>query len=107
MAENEAKARKKLEDAEKKAKGGSGFLSGLFGNAKAEEAADLFVQVSVLQLLTGNLDQFICLVRHHSSIFESELVFHVDCENLLNSSQKHFWILILHISFQFLVHRFM
>ncbi|VDK87041.1 unnamed protein product [Litomosoides sigmodontis] len=44
MAENEAKARKKLEDAEKKAKGGSGFLSGLFGNAKAEEAADLFVQ---------------------------------------------------------------
>ncbi|CAG9532463.1 unnamed protein product [Cercopithifilaria johnstoni] len=44
MAENEAKARKKLEDAEKKARGGSGFLSGLFGNAKAEEAADLFVQ---------------------------------------------------------------
>ncbi|MCP9264825.1 Alpha-soluble NSF attachment protein [Dirofilaria immitis] len=35
---------KKLEDAEKKAKGGSGFFSGLFGNAKAEEAADLFVQ---------------------------------------------------------------
>lgn len=49
MAENEAKARKKLEDAEKKAKGGSGFFSGLFGNAKAEEAADLFVQVSILQ----------------------------------------------------------
>ncbi|VDO10038.1 unnamed protein product [Brugia timori] len=44
MAENEAKARKKLEDAEKKAKGGSGFFSGLFGSAKAEEAADLFVQ---------------------------------------------------------------
>uniref|UniRef100_A0A915PQH9 C2H2-type domain-containing protein n=1 Tax=Setaria digitata TaxID=48799 RepID=A0A915PQH9_9BILA len=44
MAENEAKARKKLEDAEKKAKGGGGFFSGLFGNAKAEEAADLFVQ---------------------------------------------------------------
>ncbi|VDK69863.1 unnamed protein product [Onchocerca ochengi] len=44
MAENEAKARKKLEDAEKKAKGGTGFFSGLFGNAKAEEAADLFVQ---------------------------------------------------------------
>ncbi|KAM3717275.1 Alpha-soluble NSF attachment protein [Dirofilaria immitis] len=44
MAENETKARKKLEDAEKKAKGGSGFFSGLFGNAKAEEAADLFVQ---------------------------------------------------------------
>ncbi|KAL3985365.1 Alpha-soluble NSF attachment protein [Acanthocheilonema viteae] len=48
MAENEAKARKKLEDAEKKAKGGSGFLSGLFGNAKAEEAADLFVQAGNL-----------------------------------------------------------
>ncbi|EJD76782.1 hypothetical protein LOAG_16358 [Loa loa] len=48
MAENEAKARKKLEDAEKKAKGGSGFFSGLFGNAKAEEAADLFVQAGNL-----------------------------------------------------------
>ncbi|VIO98236.1 Uncharacterized protein BM_BM3004 [Brugia malayi] len=48
MAENEAKARKKLEDAEKKAKGGSGFFSGLFGSAKAEEAADLFVQAGNL-----------------------------------------------------------
>ncbi|KHN82927.1 Alpha-soluble NSF attachment protein [Toxocara canis] len=44
MAENEAKARKKFEEAEKKAKGGSGFLGSLFGGAKADEAADLFVQ---------------------------------------------------------------
>lgn len=48
MAENEAKARKKLEEAERKAKGGGGFLGGLFSTGKAEEAADLFVQVSVL-----------------------------------------------------------
>ncbi|VDN33694.1 unnamed protein product [Gongylonema pulchrum] len=44
MAENEAKARKKLEEAEKKAKGGGGFFGGLFGSGKADEAADLFVQ---------------------------------------------------------------
>lgn len=56
MAENEAKARKKLEDAEKKAKGGSGFLSGLFGNAKTEEAADLFVQVIISYFLIYDFD---------------------------------------------------
>uniref|UniRef100_A0A914RJJ9 Uncharacterized protein n=1 Tax=Parascaris equorum TaxID=6256 RepID=A0A914RJJ9_PAREQ len=44
MAENEVKARKKLEEAEKKAKGGGGFLGSLFGGSKADEAADLFVQ---------------------------------------------------------------
>lgn len=45
MAENEIKARKKLEEAEKKTKGASGFLSNLFGGSKNDEAADLFVQV--------------------------------------------------------------
>ncbi|MFH4978861.1 hypothetical protein AB6A40_005570 [Gnathostoma spinigerum] len=47
MAENEAKARKKLEEAEKKAKGGGG-LFGFFGGNKADEAADLFVQAGNL-----------------------------------------------------------
>ncbi|VDN05249.1 unnamed protein product [Thelazia callipaeda] len=47
MAENEVKARKKLEDAEKKAKGGGGFFGSLFGAGKAEEAADLFVQEDI------------------------------------------------------------
>uniref|UniRef100_A0A915AEQ6 Alpha-soluble NSF attachment protein n=3 Tax=Parascaris univalens TaxID=6257 RepID=A0A915AEQ6_PARUN len=48
MAENEVKARKKLEEAEKKAKGGGGFLGSLFGGSKADEAADLFVQAGNL-----------------------------------------------------------
>lgn len=50
MAENEAKARKKLEEAEKKARGGGGFLGSLFGGSKADEAADLFVQVGLFSL---------------------------------------------------------
>lgn len=48
MADSETKARKKFEEAEKKAKGGGGFLGSLFGGGKAEEAAELFVQAGNL-----------------------------------------------------------
>ncbi|VDD96071.1 unnamed protein product [Enterobius vermicularis] len=44
MADSEAKARKKLEEAEKKSKGSSGFFAGLFGSSKADEAVELYVQ---------------------------------------------------------------
>lgn len=53
MGDSEAKARKKLEEAEKKAKGGGGFLGSFFGGGKAEEAADLFVQVFSIYLLNN------------------------------------------------------
>ena len=55
MADSEAKARKKLEEAEKKSKGSSGFFAGLFGSSKADEAVELYVQVSFLfKLLSFN-----------------------------------------------------
>uniref|UniRef100_A0A158R5L3 C2H2-type domain-containing protein n=1 Tax=Syphacia muris TaxID=451379 RepID=A0A158R5L3_9BILA len=44
MTDSESKARKKLEEAEKKSKGSTGFFAGLFGSNKADEAVDLFVQ---------------------------------------------------------------
>lgn len=92
MAENEAKARKKLEDAEKKAKGGSGFFSGLFGNAKAEEAADLFVQVSFF-LRHPNFGQNDFFLQG-SSVFGIELVFSfVICKILHSPQNGNFWII--------------
>ncbi|CAI4222621.1 unnamed protein product [Auanema sp. JU1783] len=48
MADSEAKARKKLEEAEKKMKGGGGFLGKLFGGGGSDEAADLFIQAGNL-----------------------------------------------------------
>ena len=48
MADNEAKARQKLEEAEKKAKKTSGFFSSLLGGGGGvNDACDLFVQVSL------------------------------------------------------------
>ncbi|KIH57071.1 zinc finger, C2H2 type [Ancylostoma duodenale] len=44
MADSEQKARRKLEEAEKKSRGGGGFLGKLFGGSGADEAADLFIQ---------------------------------------------------------------
>ncbi|ETN76246.1 Aromatic-di-Alanine repeat protein [Necator americanus] len=44
MADSEVKARRKLEEAEKKSRGGGGFLGKLFGGSGADEAADLFIQ---------------------------------------------------------------
>lgn len=48
MTDSESKARKKLEEAEKKSKGSTGFFAGLFGSNKADEAVDLFVQAGNL-----------------------------------------------------------
>ncbi|KAK5974635.1 Zinc finger C2H2 type [Trichostrongylus colubriformis] len=44
MADSEVKARRKLEEAEKKSRGGGGFLGKIFGGSGADEAADLFIQ---------------------------------------------------------------
>lgn len=46
MGDNEAKARQKLEEADKKAKKSGGFLSGIFsGGSNIGEACDLYIQV--------------------------------------------------------------
>lgn len=50
MADNEAKARQKLLEAEKKCKGGGGFLGKLFGGNAADEANSLFIQVRSVQM---------------------------------------------------------
>ncbi|WKY10545.1 hypothetical protein Q1695_002705 [Nippostrongylus brasiliensis] len=44
MADSETKARRKLEEAEKKTRGGGGFLGKIFGGGGSDEAADLFIQ---------------------------------------------------------------
>ncbi|EYB82276.1 hypothetical protein Y032_0363g3533 [Ancylostoma ceylanicum] len=48
MADSEQKARRKLEEAEKKSRGGGGFLGKLFGGSGADEAADLFIQCNTV-----------------------------------------------------------
>ncbi|XGW02749.1 hypothetical protein V3C99_014629 [Haemonchus contortus] len=48
MADSEVKARRKLEEAEKKTRGGGGFLGKIFGGGGADEAADLFIQAGNL-----------------------------------------------------------
>uniref|UniRef100_A0A914V3L6 Alpha-soluble NSF attachment protein n=2 Tax=Plectus sambesii TaxID=2011161 RepID=A0A914V3L6_9BILA len=48
MADNEAKALKTFQEAEKKCKGGGGFLGGLFGGSKADEAAELYIKAANL-----------------------------------------------------------
>ncbi|KAM3717274.1 Alpha-soluble NSF attachment protein [Dirofilaria immitis] len=83
MAENETKARKKLEDAEKKAKGGSGFFSGLFGNAKAEEAADLFVQA-------GNLFKISKLWREAGDAFVRSAEIHAAATDRKHDAASNF-----------------
>uniref|UniRef100_A0A158P9N7 C2H2-type domain-containing protein n=1 Tax=Angiostrongylus cantonensis TaxID=6313 RepID=A0A158P9N7_ANGCA len=47
MADSEVKARRKLEEAERKCRGSGGFLGKIFGGSSADETADLFVQSSV------------------------------------------------------------
>ncbi|VDP49683.1 unnamed protein product [Heligmosomoides polygyrus] len=44
MADSEQKARRKLEEAEKKCRGGGGLLGKIFGGSGADDAADLFIQ---------------------------------------------------------------
>ncbi|VDM65895.1 unnamed protein product [Strongylus vulgaris] len=48
MADSEQKARRKLEEAEKKCRGGGGFLGKLFGGSGADDAADLFIQSNIV-----------------------------------------------------------
>lgn len=55
MADSEAKARQKLEEAQKKQRGGGGFLGKIFGGGGAEEAADLYIQVSIIILFSLKL----------------------------------------------------
>ncbi|KAK6059558.1 zinc finger, C2H2 type [Cooperia oncophora] len=47
MADSETKARRKLEEAEKKTRGGGGLLGKIFGGGGSDEAADLFIQHDV------------------------------------------------------------
>ncbi|PIO66911.1 zinc finger, C2H2 type [Teladorsagia circumcincta] len=47
MADSEVKARRKLEEAEKKTRGGGGLLGKIFGGGGSDEAADLFIQVGM------------------------------------------------------------
>ncbi|KAJ1355655.1 hypothetical protein KIN20_013149 [Parelaphostrongylus tenuis] len=51
MADSEVKARRKLEEAEKKCRGGGGLLGKIFGGSGSDEAADLFVQSGVQKRL--------------------------------------------------------
>ncbi|GMS79612.1 hypothetical protein PENTCL1PPCAC_1787, partial [Pristionchus entomophagus] len=48
MGDSEAKARSKLAEADKKARGGGGFFSKLLGSGGQDEAADLYIQAGNL-----------------------------------------------------------
>ncbi|KAK6755557.1 hypothetical protein RB195_014124 [Necator americanus] len=76
MADSEVKARRKLEEAEKKSRGGGGFLGKLFGGSGADEAADLFIQAGNLfkmaKLWKDAGDAFVRAAEIHGSKSDSK-----------------------------------